>query len=98
MKTSSTGNFRTTTGKIVLGLVLAALVGSIDVAPAAGREQRDNERYEQGRGHDRDHFEGRRDYRPYGNRGRAYAPPRGIYVPPSPPGISIFFPPIIIHP
>jgi hypothetical protein len=103
MKTSSTWNFRSIVGKIMMGLVLAAMIGSIDVVPALGkddheRERRDNGRYEQrGRGHDR-YVRDRRDYRPYRHRERIYVPPRVIYEPPPPPGISIFFPPIIIHP
>jgi len=106
MKTSSTWNFRSIVGKIMMGLVLAAMIGSIDVVPALGRDdherngRHDNGRYEQrGRGHDRDRYErGRRVYRPNVHRERVYVPPRVIYEPPVPPGISIFFPPIIIHP
>jgi hypothetical protein len=92
----------------MMGLVLAAMIGSIDVAPALGKDDHerrgnhDNGRYEQrGRGHDRGHYvyvQGRRVYRPYGYRERVYVPPRVIYAPPPPPGISIFFPPIFIHP
>jgi hypothetical protein len=41
---------------------------------------------------------GRRVYRPYGYRERFYFPPPVIYAPPPPPGISIFFPPFLIHP
>jgi hypothetical protein len=111
MKTSSTGNFRfrapikgiianLLTGKLMMGLVLAAMIGSIDVAPAFGKDDRgrgknDNGRYEQrGRGYDRNrHPPVRRVYRE-----RVYAPPRVIYAPPQPPGISIWFPPIFIHP
>lgn len=109
MKTSSTGDFRSIVGKIMMGLVLAAMIGSIDVAPAIGRDddrrmgKHDNGRYEQrGRGYDRDRrVQGRRNYRPYGHYGHRerdyYPPPRVIYAPPPPPGIGIFFPPVIIH-
>jgi hypothetical protein len=105
MKTPSTWNFSSIVGKIMMGLVLAAMIGSIDVAPALGKDdhkdkgRHDNGRYEQrGRGYDRDRYEReRRDYRPYGYRERYYAPPPVIYAPPPPPGISIFFPPIIIR-
>ena len=106
MKTSSTGNFRFSVGKIMIGLVLAAMIGSIDVVPALGKDdhksmgKHDNGRYEhRGRGYDRDRHAppDRRDYR-YGYRGRVYVPPPVIYAPPPPPGIGIFFPPIIIHP
>jgi hypothetical protein len=96
MKTSSTWNFKFIVGTIMMGLVLAAMIGSIDVAPVLGKDnhkrmgKQDNGRYEQrGRGYDRNHYvQGR----------RVYVPPRFIYAPPPPPGISIFFPPIFIHP
>ena len=106
MKTSSTWNFRTKVGKIMMGLVLAAMIGSINVLPVfskddhkdAGKQagksmgKHDNGRYERrGAEYDRD-AHGRRDYRPYG-----YAPPPVIYAPPPQPGISIFFPPIVIR-
>jgi hypothetical protein len=51
MKTSSTWNFRSLVGKIMMGLVLAAMIGSIDVAPALGKDNQkrmgkhDNGRY-----------------------------------------------------
>jgi hypothetical protein len=72
MKTSNTWSFRSIVGKIMVGLVLAAMIGSIDVAPALGKnDKHDKGRYEQrGRGYDRDRYQGRHDYRPYG-----YAPP-----------------------
>ena len=38
MKTSSTWNFRSIVGKIMMGLVLAAMIGSMDVAPALGKD------------------------------------------------------------
>ena len=104
MKTSSTWNFRSIVGKIMMVLVLAAMIGSIDVAPALGKDdhkdrgRHDNGRKElRGRGYDRDrHVRDRRDYRPYGY-GYGYAPPPVIYAPPPQPGISIFFPPIVIR-
>ena len=98
MKTSSTWNFRSIVGKIMMGVVLAAMISSIDVVPALGKDnhkrmgKHDNGRYE--------YVQGRRVYRPYGYRERVYyapAPPPVIYAPPPPPGISIFFPPIYIH-
>jgi hypothetical protein len=107
MKKTNTWNFRFIVGKIMMGLVLAAMIGSIYVAPALGEDDHrdrgkyDNGRYEQekGREHDRDrHLQGRRDNRRYGYRERDYVPPRVIYAPPPPSGISIFFPPIVIHP
>ena len=87
-------------GKVMMGLALIAMIGSIDVAPALGKnDKHDNRRYEQqGRGYDR-HRQVRRVYRPYyGYRERVYVAPRVIYEPPPPPGISIWFPPIVIHP
>ena len=107
MKTSSTLNFRCTLGKIILGLVLVAIIGSIDVVPAIGRDdhesrdrdnherigRHDDRRYEHDRrGHDRD----RRVYDHSNYRGRGYAPPPIAYLPPPPPGLGIFFPPIFI--
>jgi hypothetical protein len=95
MKTSSAWNLRSIVGKMMMGLVLAAMVGSIDVAPAFGQGdhkrmgRHDSGRYEQrGRGYDRGRHVGR----------RVYVPPRAIYAPPPPPGIGIFFPPIFIRP
>jgi hypothetical protein len=95
MKTSSSWNCRSIVGKIMMGLVAAAMIGSIDVAPALGKDndkrmgKHDNGRYEnRGRGYDRGrHVQDR----------RVYVPPRVIYAPPPPPGISIFFPPFFIH-
>ncbi len=105
MKTSGTGSFRSIAGKIMMGLALAVMVGSIDAAPALGKDKgrkHDNGRYEnRGRGHDHGHYvyeRGRRVYRPYGYSERVYVPPPVIYAPPPPPGITIFFPPIFIHP
>jgi len=99
MKTSRTWNFRSIVGKMMMGLVLAAMIGSIGVAPALGKDdhkrkgKHDNRRYE--RVYDRDH----RYYGPYGYRERVYYPPPPVvYAPPPPPGIRIFFPPILIHP
>jgi hypothetical protein len=101
MKTSSTWNDRSIVGKIMIGLVLVAMIGSLDVAPALGREQRTRNYYDgryehRGRGYDRDRYvHGRYAPRPNGYRERVYVPPR-IYAPPPPPGIGIFFPPIYL--
>jgi len=96
MTTSSAWNFRSIVGKIMMGLVLAATIGSIDVAPVLAKddhkrvEKHDTGRSEhRGRGDDRGR---RRDYQPYG-----YAPPPVIYAPDPQPGINVFFPPIIIR-
>ena len=102
MKTTRTWNFGSIIGKLMMGLVLAAMIGSINMAQAIADDHKnmgkhDNGRYEQrGRGHDRDR--GRRVYRSPVRRGPVYAPPRVVYEPPPPPGISIFFPPIVIRP
>jgi Ni/Co efflux regulator RcnB len=102
MKTSS---FRSIGGKIMMGLVLATIIGSMEVTPALAKddhnrkEKHDKGRYEhRGRGYDHDRYErGRRVYRPYGYRERVYVSPPVYYEPPPPPGISIFLPPILIH-
>jgi hypothetical protein len=101
-----TWNFRSLLGKVMMGLVLAAMIGSVDVVPAIGDDNQnrgrrpDNSRYEnRGREHGRGrHVQGRRVYRPYGYRERVYVPPPMIVAPPPPPGIGIFFPPIIFRP
>jgi hypothetical protein len=103
MKTSSTWNFRSIVGKMMMGLVLAAMIGSINAAPAFAKDdhksmgKHDNGRSDhRGRGYDRGHD--RRVVPPHGYRGRAYVAPPVIFVPPPPPGIGIFFPPIFIRP
>jgi hypothetical protein len=109
MKIPSIRNFRSMAGKVMMGLVLAVMIGSVNVAPAIGDDNRgrggrhDDRRYEnRGRGYDRGHrhMRGRRGYyRPYyGYQERVYVPPPVVYAPPPPPGVHIFFPPIIIHP
>ena len=99
MKISSIWKFRSVAGKLMMGLVLTAMVGGIDVVPALGddhdrRGRHDNGRYEhRGHGHDRDWYDhDRRYYRPYGYREGYYAPPPVIYAPPPQPGIGIFLP------
>ena len=106
MKTTSSWNFRYIVGKALMGLVLAAMIGSVDVATSFADDHNDrgrrpdNGRYEnRGRGHDRDRYvRGRRVYRSYGYRERVYVPPPVILAPPPPPGIGIFFPPVIFRP
>jgi hypothetical protein len=95
MKTLNTLNFRSIVGKIMMGLVLVTMIGSIDVTPALGKDnhkrmgKHDNGRYEhRGRGYDRDRYVDDR---------RVYVAPPVIYEPPPPPGIQIFFPPVYIH-
>jgi hypothetical protein len=100
MKKTSTWSFRSIAGKLMMGLALAAMIGSIAAAPAIGKDydKHDKGRYEK-RGHAYGHD--RRDYRPYGYGYRErvyYPPPPVVYAPPPPPGIGIFFPPVYIHP
>jgi|WetSurMetagenome_2_1015567.scaffolds.fasta_scaffold01338_10 hypothetical protein len=95
MKTSSKWNIRSVAGKIMMGLVLAGMIGGVGAAPAFADDRRhDNRRYQRaGHGYNHDRYvHDRRNYRPYGYREGYYAPP------PPPPGIGIFFPPIFIRP
>jgi len=105
MKTSSTWKFRSIVGKIMLGLVLVAMIGSISVAPALSKGHDNNrrmERHDHGRYEKRGHAYGHnrpvyRSYGHYGHRERDYyPPPRVLYAPPPPPGVSVFLPPIFI--
>jgi len=106
MKTSSSWNFRSIVGKIMMGLVLAAMIGSIDVPPAFAKNDKDKGKHDQGlyqhRGPGYDHkryvVQHRTVYQPYGYRERVYAPPPVVYAPPPAFGIGIFIPPIFIHP
>ena len=108
MKTSSTLKFRSVVGKIMMGLVLAAMIGSINVGPALGKDdhkqmekgdhkqmgKHDNGRSEyRGRGYDHKRYVyGRRDYQPYGYGEQVYVGPPVVYAPPPPVGIGIFLP------
>jgi hypothetical protein len=94
MKTSRKWSFRFIAGKVMLGLVLAAMIGSISVAPALGKDN-----HKRMVKHDNGLHRGQRynrDRHVY-DRG-VYVPPPVIYAPPPAPGIDIFFPPIVIHP
>ena len=84
----------------MMGLALAAMIGSTGVAPALAKDDHKRvERHDNGRG---EHRGGGYDrgryvhdggyYQPYG-----YAPPPVIYAPAPQPGIGIFLPPIIIR-
>jgi hypothetical protein len=93
MKTSSTWNFRSIVGKIMMGLVLVSMIGSIDVTPALGKDKHKSVvKYDNGRhrGHSYNRYH-------YVQVRRVYVPPPVVYVEPPPPGIQIFFPPIYIH-
>ena len=98
MKTSRKWNFKSIAGKIMLGLVLITMIGSIAVAPALAK----NNHKSQGKHDNRRHVQARPVYRHYGYYGHRervyYPPPPVVYAPPPPPGIGIFFPPIFIHP
>jgi len=110
MKTSDRWNFRSIGGKIMMGLVLTAMIGSLDLTPAiAGdhdnrggnrgyRDGRDDRRYEyRGHRHDRGRYQGRRVYRSYGYVEPVYVAPPVYYAPEPAPGISIFLPTIHIR-
>ena len=98
-------------GKVMMGLVLAAMIGSADQALARGNdnnrriEKNGKGRNEQARGgHDNGRYEqNRRGSRTYGYYGhnvyteRYYPPPPVIFAPPPLPGIEIIFPPIFFH-
>jgi uncharacterized membrane protein len=108
MKTLSTWNFRSIVGKIMLGLVVAAMIGSAEVVPSFGRDnhsrggRQGGGRSDQrggGHGRGRSEYGGRgHGYRSYGYREGFYVPPPVIYAPPPAPGIGIFFPSVIIRP
>jgi hypothetical protein len=104
MKTSRKWNFRSIAGMMIMGLVLALMIGSINVAPALAKNDHKSYKKYDNRGH---YNRGRhaparpvyRSYDYYGHRERDYYPPPPVvYAPPPPPGIGIFFPPIFIHP
>jgi uncharacterized membrane protein len=114
MKKVSRWNFWYINGKILMVFVLAAMIGSMDVAPAFAKDKKDrggNHDNGWGRGYDRGRYDhrgrgyyrggyrhDRRVYRSYGYSERVYVPPPVIYAPPPPPGIGIFLPPLIIRP
>lgn len=95
----------------MMGLALAAMIGSIGVAPSFGDDDHGrggkHDSGDRGRGHDNgrydhrgrgyDHDRGRRVYRSYGYSEPVYVAPPVYYEPPPPPGISIFLPPIHIR-
>ncbi len=105
MKTSSRWNFSSMVGKMMMGLVLAAMIGSIDVSPALAKNDhkhgKHDKHYYDHKGHGHKHH--KTVYRPYGYyRPHAYRepvyypPPPVVYEAPPAPGITIFFPPIFI--
>lgn len=108
MKTPSRWDFRPIVSKLIGGMVLALMIGGINVVPAfsEGNQRRmeynDHDRYERDRYRsDRNRYEHERRWdarNRYEHRRHGYEPPPVIYAPPSPPGIRIFFPPIYIRP
>ena len=113
MKTSSRWSLRSIAGKVLFGLALTAMIGSINVVPSYADNDRNRGRQYDNRrndhraaGYDRNRHGGhgrwhdRRGYRYYedGYRHRIYAPPPVFYAPPPEPGIRIFFPPVYINP
>jgi hypothetical protein len=96
-------NLKYILSRIMIGVVVLLMIGGLFVVTASGD---DYSRYGNRDRDDRGRYEhGRRVYQPYGYRhgydhgydhGYRYRDP--VYVPPPPsPGISIFFPPIIIR-
>jgi hypothetical protein len=102
MKTEGSWNIRSIMGKVMAVLVLATMLGAVDVLPAHSREndrrieRRDNDRNEnRGREYNRGRYNnGRRNYRAPVYRERVYVAPPVIYAPPRPPGLNIFLPPL----
>jgi hypothetical protein len=92
MKTPSRWISRSILGKIMMGFVLAAMIGSMEVAPALAKddhkrmEKHDNGRYDnKGRGYDNDRYDhsGRRYYYAHGRRVyRPYGYMQPVYAPP----------------
>ena len=95
--------FRFAAGKVVIGFLLASLAGGLLALPAMGQDfrrphPRDRDRFYEQRRPYPDRYYHRRVYRPYVPPRPIYVPPPVIYdPPPPPPGIQIFFPPIIIR-
>jgi hypothetical protein len=110
MKRLDRWSFRSLGGKIMAGLALAAILGSIEAPPASAgdrdryeeRGRHDNGRFEKrghGHDHDRDHrrYYDRREYRTTTYVEPVYVPPPVYYAPEVSPGISIFLPTIHIR-
>jgi hypothetical protein len=103
MKTSRKWNFKSIAGMIMLGLVLALMVGSVNVTPAfAKNDKHYKNNYNNNRGYHRGYYNRGPVYRNYGYYGHRepvyYPPPPVVFAPPPPPGIGIFFPPVFIRP
>ena len=88
-------------GKILMAIIFASVIGGISAGPALGKnDNRGRGPKQQGR-HDNRRWNNDRDRRVYRSYRYApepiYAPPPVIYAPEPSPGISIFFPPIVIR-
>ena len=94
-------------GKLLMALIFASVIGGISAGSALGKndnkgqgpQQRgwydDRSWHDNRRWHDN---RGRRVYRPYRYQpAPVYAPPPVVYAPFPSPGITIFFPPIVIR-
>ncbi len=95
--TTRARGFRPVTGRLVLALVLAGVVGGAAAAPArADDDDRGRGRYER---LDRERA-ARDEWREHHRRpvyrapppAYVYAPPPVVYAPPPPPGINLIFP------
>jgi hypothetical protein len=106
MKTAHARIYGFNAGKMLIVFAMAAMIGSIGVAPAIGDDdhknngKHENGRYKQkGHGYNRDRYgQGGSVHRSTVYTEQVYVPPPVVYAPPPPPGISIFFPSISIHP
>ena len=102
MKTSSRWDFRSIVGRLILGSVLALMIGTINVVPAFSKDNdRRVENHRRVKNDDHNRYEHERRWNAYernDHRRNEYKHPPVIYVSPPPPGIRIFFPPIIINP
>lgn len=96
MNTSRQLNFQSIAGRIVLGLVLALMIGTIYASPVLAKNDKkyqgkhDNGRYEnRGHGHNNDRYGKRGYYYSHGKRvyrpRTYYAPREHVYYPPPPP-------------
>lgn len=102
MRTKGTWSLRYLSGKIMVALVLATMICSLNVGSAIADDGRryDNRHDERRwRGHDRGRHEGRRVYRTYRyvEPAPVYVAPPVYYAPPPEPGIRIFLPSIRIN-
>ena len=98
MKTSSAWFIRSIVSKIVMVLVLASMIGSVDMASAIGKDDR-MEKSDRTEKHDKGNDQQKGHVNRYGYGGAFYFPkqPPIIYVPPPPRGMGNFFPPVYFN-